>query len=978
MLKSKCFFVFAFLLHLLCNTNLLIANDWDVEKIKREEVFEFTEKPTIKQDGDKYTISFTSKAYCDVTIAIEDTDGKIARHLASGLLGANAPEPFKKSSLVQIIPWDGKDDQGRYVELKANNFQVRVSLGLKPQFERNLLWSPYRRYGPQAPIAHSAEEGVYVYDSKAVDHLRLFDHDGNYLRTIHPMPSNKIKEVKGLSWKTSPRTGKSYPVQSGFVQQTFLFGGDGAFVPNETRHGDDIFSATSIAIKKDRIALAFLSLNRLSTDGSSGGLSFYGPKTGFVQKTDQTTTFGFDSITIGPSSSAFSPDGKKLYMTGYLWSGYLPQGSNGYHGVKVMDYENDAEPKLFAGNMTMTDYGSDEKHLNTPTSVACDALGRVYVSDYMNDRIQVFNEEGKLLKSISVKKPEKIFIHHKTQEIYVFTCPLLAVQMNNLASSNQEKIIQEIKPAIADIGTFESPKSPLWENLPLGQPSGFVRGSFYQVEFDDYAEVPSVWVSEQKFIASARIVQHHGNTMGANDIKTSWSSGSQRLLVKEKDSWVVKRDFAEEAKKVVARLIPPRFHVQRLYVNPKSSKLYVLEYRGYGGWKSNDELLEIDTLTGVVKTVPIPFSAEDLCFDREGYLYLRTDSMVGRFDPKTMKEIPWDYGREQSKVTMAGKYADLVSGLVLPGLQPMCGQQGGMVVNTKGELAISCVYIKEEFKPAYGELYSVPKGFEPYKPPVYPGCLRWQSVHVFNKQGQVVFEDAIPGLAILNGLSYDENNNFYVMAADRRLVKGEEVFGKWTGTLIKFKAKKAQIVSSVQTVGESRAVTLALQEKELPKRAPDLVSKTYQKAWVEGAEWYYGGVGFTGWNADFGGVNANGLNTFINQPCGCWHSRPAFDFYNRTFAPEQDTYGISVIDSNGNLMMHFGEYGNVDDGKPLIATGGPANPRSIGGSEVAFMRVSYLAVESDKRLYAVDSSNARILSIKLGYHTEEKVKLIPK
>ena len=63
------------------------------------------------------------------------------RHLASGVLGPNAPEPFAKNSKAQTIVWDGKNDQGRYVEEK-DEVVVRVSLGLKRQFERALFWHP--------------------------------------------------------------------------------------------------------------------------------------------------------------------------------------------------------------------------------------------------------------------------------------------------------------------------------------------------------------------------------------------------------------------------------------------------------------------------------------------------------------------------------------------------------------------------------------------------------------------------------------------------------------------------------------------------------------------------------------------------------------------------------------------------------------------------------------------------------------------
>jgi hypothetical protein len=65
-------------------------------KIKRDDVFEFSIKPIITRQGDKVEIKFESKGYCDVTIVVENEEGKIIRHLASGVLGSNAPLPFQK------------------------------------------------------------------------------------------------------------------------------------------------------------------------------------------------------------------------------------------------------------------------------------------------------------------------------------------------------------------------------------------------------------------------------------------------------------------------------------------------------------------------------------------------------------------------------------------------------------------------------------------------------------------------------------------------------------------------------------------------------------------------------------------------------------------------------------------------------------------------------------------------------------------
>jgi len=121
------------------------ASDHDEFKVKREGRFDFARKPVVTREGDKGTIEFETKAFCDVTVAVEDETGRIVRHLGSGVLGSNAPEPFQKNSKRQRIIWDGKNDQGQYIDDKER-ITIRVSLGLRALFERTLFWSPYKRY----------------------------------------------------------------------------------------------------------------------------------------------------------------------------------------------------------------------------------------------------------------------------------------------------------------------------------------------------------------------------------------------------------------------------------------------------------------------------------------------------------------------------------------------------------------------------------------------------------------------------------------------------------------------------------------------------------------------------------------------------------------------------------------------------------------------------------------------------------------
>jgi len=145
---------------------------------QRQEVFEFAEKPAVKKEGDKYVITFASKGKCDATVAVLDKDDKIVRHLASGVLGKNAPWPFEQGTLAQRIEWDGKDDLGRPV---PDGCRVKVSLGLKPAFGKALGWHPkvfVEPYGHVPVVGLAADkDGVYVANpSRVGQRVRMFDH----------------------------------------------------------------------------------------------------------------------------------------------------------------------------------------------------------------------------------------------------------------------------------------------------------------------------------------------------------------------------------------------------------------------------------------------------------------------------------------------------------------------------------------------------------------------------------------------------------------------------------------------------------------------------------------------------------------------------------------------------------------------------------------------------------------------------------
>jgi hypothetical protein len=171
-----------------------------------------------------------------------------------------------------------------------------------------------------------------------------------------------------------------------------------------------------------------------------------------------------------------------------------------------------------------------------------------------------------------------------------------------------------------------------------------------------------------------------------------------------------------------------------------------------------------------------------------------------------------------------------------------------------------------------------------------------------------------------------------------------------TGSLIKIPAKKNKVV------GASRTAAVPLTDDVRPKRPPDASNPHVgPAAWVEGAEWFYGGVGFCGKN----GSRAGG-------GCDCYNARFALDYLGRSFAPEIDHCSVAVLDSAGNLIMRIGQYGNLD-------SAGPKSLVPLPGDGVGLFYAPYVATHTDKRVFIADPGNGRIVSVKLGYHAVETV-----
>jgi len=531
--------------------------------VKRESIFEFAQKPQVTRQGDRVTIAFETKGLCDVTVAIEESAEKVPGTLTSGYL-----VPFPPIMLAA---------------------------------------------GP---------EGFYVHDHHGDETIRLYDRNGDYVRTVYPFPADKIDQVK-MPRRTYP-DGLSVPAKRGYFLATLLTGREN-FQPESTMRISS--EATAIHVRGTRLALASLRLNRMTTDGTSGGLDLYGP---VVQGADSRTPV--DYFPKQPHALAFSPDGKYLYLAGYVWAHCDLSGGYAFgywaHAVLRMEYAKNDPPKVFLGKET--ERGADDAHFDHPTDVATDSAGRLYVSDQVNNRVQIFSPEGKLLKSLAVEGPARVRIHEKTQKLYVF-CHFTGRDRRAPVAIHDA----DIKPTLRVFAPF--PGLELRQACPIplrryqtttGTNSSYTNTNMhYQFALDTWADPPRILAILEE-------------------------GAYPELLELRKEGLVKVRDFLEEAKKSGVRLTLPGVTRQRMYVEPRSGTLYLSEGDS-GSGKAFTSLVRIDPATGRCKIVELPFSASDAVFSPDGALYLRTGNRVGRYNLETGKEIPFDYGEGASRGSSA-------------------------------------------------------------------------------------------------------------------------------------------------------------------------------------------------------------------------------------------------------------------------------------------------------------------------------------
>jgi outer membrane protein assembly factor BamB len=376
----------------------------------------FVKKPTAVRAGGKVKIEFTVDRPTDVAVYLEDAEGKVVRHLAGGVLGKNAPEPLKANTLAQSLEWDGKDDAGK--KAVGGPFTVRVQVGMKPEFDRFLLYNR-QASGEVSAVAVGPKGNLYVFHRDGTANgnmgghkIKVYNRDGKHLKALTPFSAD-------LDPKKLEALGVFRTEDGDLVPHIYNWETLGFYPDNVGYRGRDMpeWSCPTVD-SKGRVywLVKGPALVAVDADGGIPYEKFLGPKLLTDIKDVRLAGEGFLYWSERPCL-AVSGDDKSVYFAG------LSTGSGDWKKAKPLPcvfkvgVEKRGPAEVFAGKLTQA--GKEKGLLTAPRGVAV-AKGLVYVADPGSDRVVAFKEkDGAYTGELSVKNPQVIGVDPGSGALYV-------------------------------------------------------------------------------------------------------------------------------------------------------------------------------------------------------------------------------------------------------------------------------------------------------------------------------------------------------------------------------------------------------------------------------------------------------------------------------------------------------------------------------------------------------------------------------
>ncbi|MHC4177580.1 MAG: NHL repeat-containing protein, partial [Planctomycetota bacterium] len=387
---------------------------------------EFAERPRVAQHDGQVTISFALSQATDVEVAVLNADARVVRHLAAGVLGGERtpPQPLQPG-LKQSLVWDGRDDLSR--PALGGPFRVQVRVGMQVKFGRMIGGSPYTGSVVQMPyrapvngLALDSEGNLYVKMMSSVGshgnsgmwpwHVRKFDREGNYVKTILPYPPS-MRRDRTSGFKLLETRGAFTPANQNSLYPVF------ATLGNEIIHR--VIGGQLVFVHSEQRQLNFFALdgtNRL-----------------------RTLTMWPDEVKLNcprwlDIQVAISPDGRYAYYSNVAGTAYdgkrpadidprWPQGRVYRQDLSGPDSVPqpwfDLELPDFEGRSYWMPSAWDKK--TATAGIDTDNQGNVLVCDLVGGQVVEIDTEGNRRSATAVPWPDKVMVSRKSGHLYVIS-----------------------------------------------------------------------------------------------------------------------------------------------------------------------------------------------------------------------------------------------------------------------------------------------------------------------------------------------------------------------------------------------------------------------------------------------------------------------------------------------------------------------------------------------------------------------------
>jgi hypothetical protein len=419
----------------------------------------FTKKPTaVKAADGKVKIEFAVDRETDVTVSIEDANGKVVRRLVSGVLGKNPPAPLA-TGLAQSIEWDGRADWGK--PATGGPFKVRVALGLGARYDKVVMGDPISiggvsamACGPDGTLYAVVGAGAGVPNWGA-QRLVALNRDGTFQRTLVPPPANATKEqITALGGIPVEVGGRTVPLYLNLAERrnTGFSANDGAAATPDGKF--------LVLYPDARIGL-------VDTTGAAPPPPFFGPK--LLPAVPQASFLTLQHRQY----LAVSGDGQHAYFSGIAPKrSFSSEKTPPYPAVYRVKLPERSPAEPFFGDPAKA--GSDDKSLGSIAhGMAADGKGNLLICDPANKRVVVVAEaDGKFVGSFPAESPEFAGVARESGAVYLL----------KLAKGNSAEVVK--------LSGWKDPQQLAVIRLAI--PRDYLQWRF---AVDASAEPPVLWAS---------------------------------------------------------------------------------------------------------------------------------------------------------------------------------------------------------------------------------------------------------------------------------------------------------------------------------------------------------------------------------------------------------------------------------------------------------------------------------------------------